>query len=99
MAELVADLRAVAADVRVLLVGAVARDLLLRLPEGRRRFRLIGVATSGLEPAGAEQVALVRSGSWNEAERALDRVERRFGKGAALPAALLRRPEDRPPGT
>jgi DNA polymerase-4 len=76
-------------------IFAVAKELLLRLPEGRRRFRLIGVGTSGLEPAGAEQVALVRSGRWNEAERAIDRVERRFGKGAALPATLLRRPDDR----
>ncbi len=67
----------------------VARDLLLRLPPGRRRFRLIGVAATGLEPSGVQQVALVREGRWGDAERALDRVERRFGRGAALPAALL----------
>ena len=68
---------------------AVARELFLNLPEGRRRFRLIGVAASGLVPAGAEQLALVREGRWSEAERAMDRVERRFGRGAATPAALL----------
>jgi DNA polymerase-4 len=70
----------------------VAGELLLKLPEGRRRFRLIGVAATGLVSSGAEQVALVRQGRWGEAERALDRVERRFGRGAALPARLLDRP-------
>jgi DNA polymerase IV len=69
----------------------VARDLFLALPEGRRRFRLIGVGTSGLEPAGAEQVALVREGRWGAAEQALDRVDRRFGPGSAFPATLLAR--------
>jgi DNA polymerase-4 len=67
----------------------VARELLLRLPPGRRRFRLIGVAATNLEPSGAHQVALVRDGRWQDAERALDRVERRFGPGAAVPATLL----------
>jgi DNA polymerase IV len=69
----------------------LARELFLALPEGRRRFRLIGVATSGLEPAASEQVALVREGRWGEAEQALDRVERRFGPGSAFPATLLER--------
>jgi len=71
----------------------VARELLLKLPEGRRRFRLIGVAATGLVPAGAEQIALVREGRWEEAERALDRVARRFGQGSAGPASLLREPD------
>jgi DNA polymerase IV len=74
----------------------VARELYEKLPEGRRRFRLLGVATTGLQPAGAEQVALVREGRWGEAERALDRIHRRFGTGAALPAALLK-PRPAPP--
>jgi DNA polymerase-4 len=59
------------------------------LPGGRRRFRLLGVAATGLISSGAEQLALVRSGRWEDAERALDRIERRFGAGAAVPAALL----------
>ncbi|HEX9235003.1 MAG TPA: DNA polymerase IV, partial [Actinomycetota bacterium] len=67
----------------------VAQELLLGLPPGRRRFRLLGVAATGLVPAGAEQVALVRTGRWEEAERALDRVHRRFGRRAAIPANLL----------
>jgi DNA polymerase IV len=65
------------------------RELLRRLPPGRRRYRLIGVAATGLVPAGAQQVALVREGRWGDAERALDRVHRRFGRDAAQPATLL----------
>jgi DNA polymerase-4 len=71
----------------------VARELFLKLPEGRRRFRLIGVAATGLVPAGAEQLGLVRAGRWRDAERALDVVERRFGPGAARPATLLSPPD------
>jgi len=70
----------------------VARELLAKLPPGRRRFRLLGVAATGLVPAGAEQLALQREGRWEEAERALDRIQRRFGTGAARPASLLRGP-------
>ena len=69
----------------------VAGELFDALPPGRRRFRLLGVAGSGLVPVGAEQVALVRAGRWQDAERALDRVARRFGRDAAVPAALLGR--------
>ena len=69
----------------------IARELFRRLPEGRRRFRLIGVSATGLVPAGAEQVALVTEGQWEEAERAVDRIQKRFGKGAAMPATLLGR--------
>ncbi len=76
-------------------IFTVARELFLHLPAGRRRFRLIGVAATGLVPAGAEQLALVREGQWRDAERALDRVRRRFGTDAALPAALLHRPDRR----
>jgi DNA polymerase IV len=77
-------------------IFAVARELLLHLPAGRRRFRLIGVAATGLVAAGAEQLALVREGRWRDAELALDRVRGRFGKDAALPAVLLDRPDRRP---
>jgi DNA polymerase-4 len=76
----------------------VTSEIYERLPAGRRRFRLIGVAASGLVPAGAEQVALVRTGRWDDAERAIDRVERRFGRGSAMPASLLRRDSTRGPG-
>jgi DNA polymerase-4 len=69
----------------------VARELYERIPQTRRRYRLIGVAATGLQQAGADQVALVREGRWEEAERAVDRIEGRFGRGAALPATLLGR--------
>jgi DNA polymerase-4 len=74
----------------------VAGELFHALPRERRRFRLIGVAATGLVSAGAEQVALVTEGAWGEAERTLDRIHRRFGPAAALPATLLdqrRRPD------
>ncbi len=64
-------------------------ELYRAIPGERRRIRLLGVATSGLVAAGADQLALVRAGRWEDAERALDRIERRFGRGAAIPAALL----------
>jgi DNA polymerase-4 len=68
----------------------VAADLYERLPAGRRRFRLLGVAATGLVPAGAEQVSLVTAGRWGDAERAVDRIQGRFGPGTAMPAVLLR---------
>jgi DNA polymerase IV len=72
----------------------VAAELYANLSAGRRRFRLIGVAATGLVPAGAEQISLVTAGRWGDAERAVDRVQGRFGPGTAIPAVLLR-PEDR----
>jgi DNA polymerase-4 len=64
-------------------------ELLGAIPGGRRRIRLLGVAASRLVSAGADQLALVRTGRWEDAERALDRIEKRFGQGAAIPAALI----------
>jgi DNA polymerase IV len=66
-------------------------ELYRAIPGNRRRIRLLGVAASGLQPSGADQLALVRAGRWEDAERALDRIERRFGPGKAFPAALLDR--------
>jgi DNA polymerase-4 len=68
----------------------IATELYRGLPGSNRRIRLLGVAATGLVPAGADQLALVRAGRWEDAERALDRIERRFGSGTAIPAALLR---------
>ena len=64
-------------------------ELYRAIPGARRRIRLLGVAAGGLVAAGAEQLALVRAGRWEDAERALDRIESRFGPGTAFPAALL----------
>jgi DNA polymerase-4 len=66
-------------------------ELYRAIPGTRKRIRLLGVAAGGLVAAGAEQLALVRAGRWEDAERALDRIESRFGPGAAFPAALLER--------
>lgn len=71
-------------------VYRIAAELYRGLPgASRRRVRLLGVAGAGLVPAGAEQLALLRAGRWKDAEDALDRIEQRFGPGAAFPAALL----------
>jgi DNA polymerase-4 len=69
----------------------VVAELYRALPGERRRVRLLGVAASGLVPAGAEQLALLRGERWGDVERAVDRIERRFGLGAAMPASLLDR--------
>jgi DNA polymerase IV len=82
----------------------VAEALYRGLPGARRRVRLLGVQASGLVPAGAEQLALYRGERWGDLERVVDRIERRFGRGAALPATLLpaarreRPSSDRSPG-
>jgi DNA polymerase-4 len=69
----------------------VAAELFRGLPGARRRVRLLGVAATGLVPAGEEQLALLRGERWGDVERAVDRIERRFGTGSAMPAALLDR--------
>lgn len=73
----------------------VAAELYRGLPGARRRVRLLGVQATGLVPAGAEQLALMRGDRWSEVERALDRIDRRFGRGSARPATLLGRRRDR----
>jgi len=69
----------------------VAVELYRALPGSRRRIRLLGVGAAGLRPAGAEQLALLRGERWSDLERTMDRIDRRCGKGATLPAALLDR--------
>jgi DNA polymerase-4 len=68
----------------------VAAELYRGLPGAGRRIRLLGVQAMGLVAAGAQQLALLRGTRWGDVERAVDRIERRFGKDAALPASLLR---------
>ncbi|MEV5825449.1 DNA polymerase IV [Spirillospora sp. NPDC052242] len=63
----------------------------------RVRLRLVGVRAENLLPAGEapRQLALDEPESgWREAERAMDQVAHRFGRGAVRPAALVRRAED-----
>ena len=56
------------------------------------RLRLVGVRVSGLVPAAGANTQLTfddRPIGWREAERAVDRIARRFGAGAVRPAALV----------
>ena len=69
----------------------VAAELYRALPGERRRIRLLGVQASGLVQGAAEQLVLLRGERWGEVERAVDRIEARFGRGAAGPASLLDR--------
>ncbi len=72
-------------------VHETAAELYRSLPGARRRVRLLGVQVTGLVPAGAEQLALLRGERWGDVERAVDRIDRRFGRGTAMPASLLER--------
>jgi DNA polymerase-4 len=76
-------------------VNETAAELYRALPGARRRVRLLGVQATGLVPAGAEQLALLRGERRGDVERALDRIERRFGRGSAMPASLLDRRRER----
>jgi DNA polymerase IV len=69
----------------------IVAELYRGLPGARRRIRLLGVQATGLIEAGSEQLALLRGERWGEVERTVDRIERRFGRGAATAASLLRR--------
>jgi DNA polymerase IV len=73
----------------------VVGELFAALPGARRRVRLLGVAATGLVQAGEEQLALLRGERWGDVERAVDRIDRRFGPGSAVPAVLLDRGCDR----
>jgi DNA polymerase-4 len=77
-------------------LNRTAADLYLRLPGARRRVRLVGVQATGLDAAGAEQLALLHGDRWADVERTIDRIDRRFGGGSALPASLLERRRGRP---
>ncbi|HEX7247008.1 MAG TPA: DNA polymerase IV [Actinomycetota bacterium] len=79
-----------ATDVGADLFHTVA-GLYRALPGQRRRVRLLGVQASGLVAAGAEQLAMLHGERWGDVERAVDRIEHRFGRGAAMPASLLDR--------
>jgi len=74
----------------------VVGELYRALPGTGRRIRLLGVQASGLVRAGAEQLALLRAGRWDDVERTLDRIEQRFGRGSATQATLLGRDRGRP---
>lgn len=72
-------------------INGVARALFRAVPGTRRRVRLLGVTATGLVPAGEEQLALLKADRWGDVERTVDRIDKRFGKDTAFPAALLDR--------
>jgi DNA polymerase-4 len=58
----------------------------------RARLRLVGVRVEGLVPRGSVHRQLVLGEpehGWSEADRAVDRATRRFGKAAVRPASLM----------
>ncbi|WP_131740163.1 DNA polymerase IV [Actinomadura roseirufa] len=64
----------------------------------RVRLRLVGIRVENLEPAGEapRQLAFDEPETgWREAERAMDQVADRFGRGAVRPASLVRRTDHR----
>ncbi|MFC4059874.1 DNA polymerase IV [Planomonospora corallina] len=72
---------------------AVACDLYAASGLEGTLIRLVGVRVENLLPAeGApRQLSLTeRENGWREAERAMDRAARRFGRDAVLPASLVR---------
>lgn len=76
---------------------ATACDLYTAAGLGGDRLRLVGVRVENLSPAGeaTRQLGLgERETGWREAEQAMDRAARRFGRDVVLPASLVRPPFD-----
>jgi DNA polymerase-4 len=64
----------------------------------RARLRLVGVRATGLVPASAAVTQLAlgeRPAPWREAERAIDKIARRFGTDTVRPATLVPDEQDR----
>lgn len=55
-----------------------------------RRVRLIGVRAEHLKPTGDGAPLWDPDEEWRDAERTIDEVSKRFGRGAVRPAALVR---------
>ncbi|WP_255300537.1 DNA polymerase IV [Arthrobacter koreensis] len=87
-------------DSAQLLYEAV-RGLLAGLGRRPMSVRLIGLRAEKLETAdgAAQQLTLDgRDDNWRSAEDALDRINRRFGEAGIMPARLLGRERNKPPG-
>jgi DNA polymerase-4 len=78
-------------------IYATALDLYEALGLDRARLRLVGVRVEGLAEAEAapEQLQLgAPEHGWRDADAAVDKAVRRFGRGAVRPAALVRTDRD-----
>jgi DNA polymerase-4 len=83
-------------------VARTIHEIACALYEGagldRARLRLVGVRVTGLVPAADAATQLMlgeRPTAWREAERAVDKIARRFGTDAVRPAALVPDEHDR----
>ncbi len=78
-------------------IYATARALYDGLRLAGTPLRLVGVRVEHLVPSGTEPEQLVLGAAetgWREAERAVDRAVRRFGRGAVRPATLVKGTEN-----
>ena len=76
-------------------VFEVARDLFLSLKLDGPRIRLLGISLENLvdEDGAVEQLVLgERESGWREAQDAIDRAIKRFGRGSVQPARLVEEP-------
>jgi DNA polymerase IV len=67
-----------------------ASDALLELIGDGQRVRLIGVRAEHLRASGSGAMLWDPDGEWRDAERTIDEVTAKFGKGAVRPATLVR---------
>ncbi len=67
-----------------------ASDALTELIADGERVRLIGVRAEHLRPSGSGALLWDPDEEWRDAERTIDEVTAKFGKGAVRPAALVR---------
>jgi len=80
-------------------VYATALSLYEALGLDRARLRLVGVRVEGLVDAAQAEEQLVLGAperGWRDADAAVDRAARRFGRGAVRPAALVTPGSDDP---
>ena len=78
-------------------VYATARALYDALDIAGTPLRLVGVRVEHLVPAGTEPEQLALGApevGWREAEQAIDRATKRFGRGAVRPATLVNSDDD-----
>ncbi len=68
-----------------------ASAALTELTGDGERVRLIGVRAEQLRPSGSGAMLWDPDEEWREAERTIDEVTARFGRGAVRPATLVRR--------